>query len=132
MSDMKIFDDKTFQDLTRDIYENALKKKKQIDVLIKEMNKMITSIDDVIIVAPIIKEYMEVSVKNDEHLVKLANVLQRMIAKSIVSTNDSLGLSDNEKEELMLSLNETIHEVNINDTELGKINQKVKLSSPNG
>lgn len=124
MNDMTIFDDKTFQDLTREIYENALKKKQQIDMLIKEMNKMITSIDEVIIVAPIIKEYMDVAVKNDEHLVKLSGVLQRMIAKSNVTTDDTLGLSDAEKEDLMTSLNDTINSVNANDATLSIIKQK--------
>ena len=112
MSDMKIFDDKTFQDLTRDIYENALNKKNQIEVLIREMNKMITSIDEVVIVAPIIKEYLEVAVKNDEHLVKLANVLQRIVTKTSGNTEgDSFGLSETEKEELMTSLHETVNEL---------------------
>jgi len=124
MNDMTIFDDKTFQDLTREIYENALKKKQQIDMLIKEMNKMMTSIDEVIIVAPIIKEYMDVAVKNDEHLVKLSGVLQRMIAKSNVTTGDTIGLSDAEKEDLMVSLNDTINSVNANDAILSNIKQK--------
>jgi hypothetical protein len=111
MDDMKIFDDKSFQDLTRDIYQNAVNKKNQIEVLIREMNKMITSIDEVIIVAPIIKEYLEVAVKNDEHLVKLANVLQRIITKTSNPNEDALGLSDSEKEELMTSLHATVNEL---------------------
>ena len=93
-----IFEGKTFQDLTKDIYNNASQKKKQIEVLIKEMNKMISSIDDVVLIAPIIKEYLEVGVKNDEHLVKLAGVLQRIISKSKGETDEASLLSDSEKE----------------------------------
>ena len=78
----EIFEGKTFQDLTKDIYNNANQKKKQIEILIKEMNKMVTTIDDVVMLAPIIKEYLEVGVKNDEHLVKLASVLQRIFSKN--------------------------------------------------
>ena len=112
MSDNKeIFEGKSFQDLTRDIYENTQNKKKQIDLLISEIHGFITTIDDVILVAPIIKEYMEVSVKNDEHLVKLAGVLQRIISKSQGDSDETLLLSDSEKEELMGTLQDTVKDL---------------------
>jgi tRNA U34 5-carboxymethylaminomethyl modifying GTPase MnmE/TrmE len=106
MSD-QIFEDKTFQDLTKDIYDNAVEKKKQIQILIREMNKMIKSIDDIVLLAPIIKEYLEVGVKNDEHLVKLASVLQRIITKSS-SSEETQFLSETEKQDLMESLQNTV------------------------
>ena len=106
--DQEIFDGKTFQDLTKDIYNNSKNKKVQLDLLIKEIHNFIQTIDDAIIVAPIIKEIMDVSVKNDEHLVKLASVLQRIITRSAMSLDeDSYMLSDDEKEELMQTLQET-------------------------
>ena len=112
MSDnIEIFDGKTFQDLTKDIYENSQKKKLQIDLLIQEIHGMITTIDDAVAVAPIIKEYMEVSVKNDEHLVKLAGVLQRILSKSKGDSDESSLLSESEKEELMLTLQETVDDL---------------------
>lgn len=108
---IEIFEGKTFQDLTKDIYENSQKKKLQIDLLIQEIHGMITTIDDAVAVAPIIKEYMEVSVKNDEHLVKLAGVLQRILAKSKGADDESSLLSESEKEELMLTLQETVDDL---------------------
>ena len=107
----EIFKGKTFQDLTKDIYENTTNKKKQIDLLISEIHGFIQTIDDVIMVAPIIKEYMEVSVKNDEHLVKLAGVLQRIISKSQGDGDESMLLSESEKEELMGTLQETVNDL---------------------
>jgi len=122
MSDNKeIFKGKTFQDLTKDIYENTQNKKKQIDLLISEIHGFITTIDDVIMVAPIIKEYMEVSVKNDEHLVKLAGVLQRIISKSMGVEEESMLLSDSEKEELMGTLQDTVNELQTESDRLNKI-----------
>ena len=118
MSD-QIFDDKTFQDLTRDIYDNAMEKKQQIQILIREMNKMIKSIDDIVLLAPIIKEYLEVGVKNDEHLVKLASVLQRIITKSS-SNEETQFLSETEKQDLMESLQNTVEEMQL---EADKIHQ---------
>ena len=125
MSDNKeIFKGKTFQDLTRDIYENTQKKKIQIDLLISEIHGFITTIDDVVMVAPIIKEYMEVSVKNDEHLVKLAGVLQRIISKSSGTDEESMLLSDSEKDELMSTLQDTVNDLQNESDRLTQIKDK--------
>ena len=112
MSDNKeIFEGKTFQDLTKDIYENTTKRKVQIDLLISEIHGVIQTIDDVVMVAPIIKEYMDTAVRNDEHLVKLAGVLQRIISKSQGDSDESMLLSDEEKEELMGTLQDTVNDL---------------------
>ena len=107
----EIFDGKTFQDLTKDIYENTTKRKVQIDLLISEIHGFITTIDDVVLVAPIIKEYMDTAVRNDEHLVKLAGVLQRIISKSQGESDESMLLSDEEKAELMGTLQDTVEDL---------------------
>ena len=120
----EIFEGKTFQDLTKDIYENTTNKKKQIDLLISEIHGFIQTIDDVVMVAPIIKEYMEVSVKNDEHLVKLAGVLQRIISKSSGSNEESMLLSDSEKDELMSTLQDTVNDLQNESDRLHSIKDK--------
>ena len=120
----EIFEGKTFQDLTKDIYENTTKRKVQIDLLISEIHGFITTIDDVVVVAPIIKEYMDTAVKNDEHLVKLAGVLQRIISKSTGSDEESMLLSDSEKEELMSTLQDTVDDLNNEQTRLESIKNK--------
>ena len=120
----EIFEGKTFQDLTRDIYENTLNRKKQIDVLVSEIHGFITTLDDVVMVAPIIKEYMEVSVKNDEHLVKLAGVLQRIFSKSNGADDESMLLSDNEKEELMTTLQDTVNDLQSESDRLTQMKNK--------
>ena len=122
----EIFEGKSFQDLTKDIYENSKNKKLQIDLLIQEIHGMITTIDDAVAVAPIIKEYMEVSVKNDEHLVKLAGVLQRILNKSKGESDESSLLSESEKEELMMTLQETVDDLQNEKTRLDNIKDKQK------
>ena len=125
MSDEKeIFEGKTFQDLTKDIYENTTKRKVQIDLLISEIHGFITTIDDVVMVAPIIKEYMDTAVRNDEHLVKLAGVLQRIISKSQGDSDESMLLSDSEKEELMSTLQDTVDDLNNEQVRLEGIKNK--------
>ena len=120
----EIFEGKTFQDLTKDIYENSQKKKLQIDLLIQEIHGFITTIDDVVMVAPIIKEYMDTAVKNDEHLVKLAGVLQRIISKSQGESDESMLLTDAEKEELMGTLQDTVSDLQKESDRLSDIKNK--------
>ena len=125
MADNKeIFEGKTFQDLTKDIYENSRKKKLQIDLLIQEIHGFIQTIDDVVMVAPIIKEYMDVSIKNDEHLVKLAGVLQRIISKSSGANEESMLLSESEKDELMSTLQDTVTDLQNESDRLESIKSK--------
>ena len=122
----EIFEGKSFQDLTKDIYENSKNKKLQIDLLIQEVHGMIQTIDDAVMVAPIIKEYMDVSVKNDEHLVKLAGVLQRIMAKSKGESEESSLLSDDEKEDLMSTLQDTVNDLQGESDRLSNITKKTK------
>ena len=120
----EIFEGKTFQDLTKDIYENTTKRKTQIDLLISEIHGFITTIDDVVLVAPIIKEYMDTAVRNDEHLVKLAGVLQRIISKSQGESDESMLLTDEEKEELMGTLQDTVNDLEKESQRLETIKDK--------
>ena len=123
-NEKEIFEGKTFQDLTKDIYENTTKRKTQIDLLISEIHGFITTIDDVVMVAPIIKEYMDTAVRNDEHLVKLAGVLQRIISKSQGESDESMLLSDEEKAELMGTLQDTVNDLQMESDKLEGIKNK--------
>ena len=123
-NEKEIFKGKTFQDLTKDIYENTTKRKTQIDLLISEIHGFITTIDDVVLVAPIIKEYMDTAVRNDEHLVKLAGVLQRIISKSQGESDESMLLSDEEKADLMGTLQDTVADLEKESQRLETIKDK--------
>ena len=104
-NDVKIFDNVSFSDLTRDIYDNSKSKRVQLDLLIQEIHGFIQSIDDAVVVMPIVKEIFDVAIRNDEHLVKLASVLQRIVGKSNgASDSDTMMLSDAEKKELIATL----------------------------
>ena len=96
----EIFKGKSFQGLLQDIYENSAKKEKQINELILQLQPMIKNMGDATILVPIIKEYLEVSVKNDEHLIKMAAIVQRAMRRS----NDDGGaglLTEEEKKQLL-------------------------------
>ena len=117
MSKNEIFDGKSFEDLTKDIYENQQNKKLQLDLLIQEIHGMIQTLDDAVLVAPLIREFFEVAVKNDEHLVKLAGVLQRIMSKSQGESDESMLLSEQEKEELLNNLQDITNQI---DTDVNK------------
>ena len=109
--DIKIFGDKNFSDLSQEIYENSKLKKTQIDLLIQEVHGYIQGIEDIAIVGPIIKELMDVGIKNDDNLVKLATLYQRIISKQPIDEGDIGLLSEEEKEQLMASLEDVAEDL---------------------
>ena len=76
--DIEIFKGKSFSDLMKDIYSNSTKKDRQINLLIGELRPLIKNIGDATVIVPLIKEYLEVGVKNDEHLIKMVALVQRL------------------------------------------------------
>ncbi len=110
-NDIKIFGDKNFSDLSQEIYENNKLKKTQIDLLIQEVHGYIQGIEDIAIVGPIIKELMDVGIKNDDNLVKLATLYQRIMSKQTIDDSDVGLLTEEEKEQLMASLEDVAEDL---------------------
>ena len=104
--DTVFFKDKSFSDLLEDVYDNVTTKRSQIDTLIKELQPFMRSIGDAAVIVPLIKEYMEVAVKNDEHIVKVVAVLQRLISTGMRGTEDGDILTEAEKEQLLNELDD--------------------------
>jgi hypothetical protein len=105
--DIEIFKGKTFSSLMKDIYSNSSKKDRQINGLIGELKPLIKGIGDATVIVPLIKEYLEVGVKNDEHLVKLAAVVQRLVSTNNRVQSETGGnwmLTEEEKKQLMSEL----------------------------
>tara|TARA_Y100001963_G_scaffold155438_1_gene246582 strand:+ start:677 stop:1051 length:375 start_codon:yes stop_codon:yes gene_type:complete len=94
-----IFDDKSFSDLLKEIHKNQSKKSKQLASLIAELRPLITNLGDATVVVPLIKEYMEISVKNDDQLIKMAAIVQRLSTGN-TNTGDGGMLTDTEMEQL--------------------------------
>ena len=76
--DKEIFKGKTLSDLFGEIYDNSKETKGQVKALIGELKPLIENIGDATLIVPMIKEYMEIGVKNDEALIKLATIVQRI------------------------------------------------------
>ncbi len=101
-NDYEIFKGKSLSSLFQDIYENQNYNRKQLDVLTRNITSMIKDGDTAVQIVPMIKEYLEINVRNDELLVKLAGIVQKIItAESKGESESEFGLSEIEKQEIM-------------------------------
>ena len=94
-----LFDDKSFSDLLKEIHGNQRKKAKQLAQLIAELRPLVQSLGDATVVVPLIKEYMEISVKNDDALLKMAAIVQRL-STGTASSGDGGLLTEEEMAQL--------------------------------
>ena len=99
-----LFGKKTFADLLKEIHTNSSNKEREIRALIDNLKPFITSAGDAVIIVPLIKDYLDVSVKNDDLLIKMAGIVQRAMNSN--QGSDELLLSDSDKEMLFQSMNE--------------------------
>ena len=95
-----LFDDKSFSDLLKEIHSNQNKKKKQLASLIAELKPLVQSLGDATVVVPLIKEYMEISVKNDDQLIKMTAIVQRLSTGAAQRVDGGL-LTAEEMDQLM-------------------------------
>ena len=100
-TEFELFKGTNFSDLMRDVYHNSKKKSRQIDTLIKELQPMIKNVGDATVIVPLIKDYLEVSVKNDDALVKLASVVQRLVSSTNKEDDSEFGLTEEERCQLL-------------------------------
>jgi len=120
--DKEIFNGKTLSDLFGEIHDNSTQTRAQVKALIGELKPLIENIGDATLIVPMIKEYMEIGVKNDEQLIKLATIIQRI--ETAAAKGDGAGemfdfgeLQDllEEQEQLDSKLEETEKETDTED-----------------
>lgn len=106
--DFEFYDSKSLRDICRDIVTNSQSKRDQLDIMVSELRSKISTINDAQSLAPIVKEMLAVGVKNDEVLVKLAGIAQRLISAKTVATGDANSgeITDEERKALLSGLNQ--------------------------
>ena len=126
--DYEIFEGKSLSSLFKDIYDNTEYNKKQLDILTKELVQFIKDGDTAVQIVPMIKEYLEINVRNDDQLVKMAGIVQRLIsAEGKAGAEDEYGLSDEEKQQLLSGIEDTIKDIQIESDNIhNKIENKIK------
>ena len=103
--DFELYEGKKYSDLIQDVIKNHKSKQSQIKTLISNLTDMVDDAGTAVIMVPLIKEYLEIDVKNDDALVKLASILQ----KGGQASNDANqgGLSDKDLELLFSDIQKT-------------------------
>ena len=76
------------------------KKKSKFSTLISELKPLIQDIGDATLVVPLLKEYLEISVKNDEQLIKMATIVQRAVQNE-GQDDGNFGMTEEEKQQLL-------------------------------
>ena len=97
--DKVVFGKKKFSDLLEEIYNNQKRREAQVSALISELKPMVSDIGDATLIVPLIKEYLEIGVKNDDALIKMATLVQRALNNT--AEDGGLGISDEEKAQLL-------------------------------
>lgn len=98
--DSVVFGNKKFSDILEEIYNNQKKKDVQVTALISELKPLINEIGDATLIVPLIKEYMEIGVKNDEQLIKMATIVQRAVQNED-GDDGNFGMTEDEKQQLL-------------------------------
>jgi hypothetical protein len=102
--DVKIYDKTNLSSLFKEIHKNSQDKEEELKKLINELKPYINSAGDAVILVPLISKYMEIAIKNDDNLIKMVGIIQR--AASTSNKGEDIQLSDNEKEQLLKSVQE--------------------------
>ena len=97
--DKVVFGKKKFSDLLEEIYNNQKRREAQVSALISELKPMVSDIGDATLIVPLIKEYLEIGVKNDHALIKMATLVQRALSNT--TEDGGLGISEEEKQQLL-------------------------------
>jgi hypothetical protein len=126
-NEFQLFDGKNLSSLFKDIYENQQTKKKNISEMIESLRKLIRNVGEATVLAPIIKDLIDSSIKNDDHLIKLATIAQRLAAAEAKGIGEDGWLSENEKAQLLQDMEDTINEVEKkSDERLGDIQIEIE------
>jgi len=110
-SEFQLFDGKNLSSLFKDIYDNQQVKKKNISDMIESLRKLIRNVGEATVLAPIIRDLIDSSIKNDDHLIKLATIAQRLAAAEAKGIGEDGWLSEHEKAQLLTELEDTVNQI---------------------
>ena len=128
-AEFELFPGKNLSGLFQDIYTNQITKKERISQLIVDLKSKIKHNGDVAMIGPIIKDLIDTSVKNDDHLIRLATIAQRIMLANNKGSGDDGFLTEEEKAQLLNDLQETKEEIEKMDdlvVEIDELKKKIK------
>jgi hypothetical protein len=119
----ELYDGKSLADLFSEIHKNTDSKRAQINSFIMKMVQLIRTPEDAAVIGPIVQGFIEVNVKNDEHLVKVAQIAQRIVSVGVKSSSMGLDglLTEEEKNALLGDIKVEIQELQKDVKELDDV-----------
>lgn len=96
-----IFGKKKFSDLLEEIYGNQKKREKQIEALIQQLKPLIKDVGDATLIVPLLANYLDMGLKNDDQLIKMATIIQRIFNNNSSSEGGDFIISPEERAQLM-------------------------------
>jgi hypothetical protein len=123
MKDTDVFEGKTLHDILKDVYDHTHSRRSRIASMLDSLSLHITNPDSAIVFAPIVRDYMDVLIKNDEHLIKLGTIAQRIISSEAYKGSGTIEelLTEAEKDSLLSEVNEVATIMNKIDTTVAAI-----------
>lgn len=100
--DENIFGGKTFSGFLEEIYMKHKKRDKQIETLINELKPLIKDVGDATLLVPLLADYLDMGLKNDDQLVKIATIVQRIFNNQTPGTNGDSGFTISAEERKQL------------------------------
>ena len=126
MKNPEVFEGKTFQDILREIHEHSAKKRDSIEKLMDTIANMIEKPNDAAILIPAVKDLIDIGIKNDEHLVKIATIVQRLMTADNASNVGATGewvLSQEDRDKLLKEAKEAASST---DEDIEKVSDKIE------
>jgi len=118
----ELYDGKSLADIFTEIHKNTYNKRAQINSFIMKMVQLIRTPEDAAVIGPIVQGFIEVNVKNDEHLVRVAQIAQRIVSVGVKSNASLDGLlSESEKEALLGDIKAEIQDLQEDVKELDDV-----------
>lgn len=113
LDNFELYKGKSFSSVCKDIVINQNSKKDQLDVLISDLRNLVKSTNDAVIIIPLIRDFLDIGVKNDEQLVKLINVVQKIVTHSEDGdSGTSVSLTEEERAQLLKEVDEISKQTN--------------------
>lgn len=124
--DKIIFGKLSFSNLLEDIYNNSRSKAVDLEAMVRELRVLIKTPQDAILIVPLIADYFGKGIQNDDALIRMASIVQRILAREQNTSKDTtfdLMISPDDLTALQQSYDD------MNNIKVPEIPEKIKLNA---